>query len=81
MLMSRKYTVDEIMLMRECIRSMYPPHYSYRPDERAADIERRLTTYMANGTTAEELQVACIAYLERQYPRYLVDSETGEVSP
>jgi len=51
-----KYTVSELNRMRRAIGGMYPYGVAYYPNERSADIERRLTTYMANGTTAEELE-------------------------
>lgn len=51
-----KYTVSELNRMRMAIRGMYPSGVSYYEHERAADIERRLTTYMLNETTAEELE-------------------------
>lgn len=51
-----KYTVSELNRMRRAIEGMYPCGVAYYPNERSADIERRLTTYMANGTTAEEIE-------------------------
>ena len=52
----RSYTVAEIDRMREAIRWSYPAGVVYYPDERNADIEDRLRTYMTAGISAEELE-------------------------
>lgn len=53
---SRKYTLAEIDQMRRDIEWSYPSGVSYYPDARSAEIERRLQTYMANGTTPGEVR-------------------------
>ncbi len=52
----RKYTVAEIDQMRELIQGSYPDGWPYMHDEREAEIEGRLRTYMLNGTNPEELK-------------------------
>lgn len=54
--MPRKYTVDEIGKMRECVELMVPDYQS-GPDRTVA-VEERLRTYMANGTELFELELA-----------------------
>ena len=52
-----KYTVDEIELMRVIVRDMITPiNIPYYPDELDGRAELQLRTYMANGTTLEDLR-------------------------
>jgi hypothetical protein len=51
----RKYSITEIDRMRIAIRWSYPSGVYYS-NERTADIENRLRTYMQNGTDPEELE-------------------------
>jgi hypothetical protein len=61
----RKYSIQEIDRMRQCIRYSYPSGVPYYEHERAADIENRLRTYMLNGTDPKELEE--LTY--RQFPQ------------
>ena len=60
-----KYSVADLMSMRESIEGMFPYGVSYKPEQRSADIERQLVTYMNNGTTAEELRKAAEGHRQR----------------
>jgi len=62
-----KYSVADLMSMRESIEGMFPYGVSYKPEQRSADIERQLVTYMNNGTTAEELQKAAEGHRQRYF--------------
>lgn len=53
--MARKYTVEEIDQMRKSIEWSYPSGVSYYPEQRAAEVESKLRTYMQNDTSPEEL--------------------------
>lgn len=64
---ARKYTVAEIDDMRRSIASSYPSGVSYCADDRAADVERRLQTHMANGTDPGELSTAASERRDREY--------------
>jgi hypothetical protein len=52
----RKYTVAEIDNMRRWFSHSYPSRETYDVKERADEIERRLRTYMLNGTDPAELE-------------------------
>ncbi len=56
-MIDRKYNIAEIDRMRTAIKWSYGEG-NYDPQERNADIENRLRTYMANGTEPEELEEA-----------------------
>lgn len=62
----RKYSVGEIDHMRRCIRFSYPSGVSYYEQERAAEIENRLRTYMQNGTDPRELDEMMSAIISTQ---------------
>ena len=52
--MTKKYTIEEIERMRECVGFLV-----YRSIDNRHDgvVEDHLRTYMANGTSVEELEV------------------------
>lgn len=51
----RKYSVAEIDRMRRAIECSYPGG-AYYAEQRSAEIENRLRTYMQNGTEPSELE-------------------------
>jgi hypothetical protein len=56
MMTGRHYTIPEIVAMRSICRDLATPtNISYRQEEVFAQAEDALRTYMANGTTLEEL--------------------------
>lgn len=52
----RKYSVAEIDRMRRALEWAYPTGVSYYAEQRGAEIENRLRTYMQNGTEPSELE-------------------------
>jgi len=63
----RKYSIDELDIMRKCIITLYAPRpssdYSQGyPNIRnwAQSVEDTLRTFMVNGTSPEELKEKCI---------------------
>jgi len=56
----RKYSVAEIDRMRQAIRWSYPCGVPYYENERSAEIENRLRTYMQNGTDPKELEAMIV---------------------
>jgi len=62
----RKYSVSEIIDMRNALNRIVPMRESRA--ERATEIEEQLRTYMANGTTIEELmqEVRRLAVLDQR---------------
>jgi hypothetical protein len=52
--MARKYSVSEIHSMRTALNQIVP--YRDNRELRMLEIEEQLRTYMANGTTVEELE-------------------------
>lgn len=54
----RTYTAAEIDRMRIAIAAQYPEGESYTPNDRAADVERRLQTYILGGIDPAELDPA-----------------------
>ncbi len=53
----RKYSVSEIERMRDALRwILIQPGVTYYEDQKAAEIEEQLRTYMLAGTAPEELE-------------------------
>jgi hypothetical protein len=72
---SRRYTVDELIAMRQSLSRMFPLGVCYKPNERAAEVEDQLRTYMLNGTTPEELAEVERAFVQRECEAIRADQE------